>query len=191
MKKIKNTFGAGLFLFLPIALAVYFIIWSFDELDAILEPMFTNMLGYYWTGLGFLALIIIIFVIGAIVRSFIGKQFVKSVEKLFSTLPLVKTLYTPIKEVLTNVAGGSNNGFKDAVLVDFPNKGIQSIGFITNKELEVNGNIKVSVFIPTTPNPTNGFLVIVDEQDLIYLNMPIDEAVKAVVAMGTTVKIIN
>ena len=120
--------------------------------------------------------------------SFVGKKFVKLTETIFNNIPIIKTIYTPIKDILSNVSRDNNTSFQESVLIEFPQKGMQSIGFITNKNLIVHGESKVSVFIPTTPNPTNGFLIIVDESELTYLDMPIEDGIKSVVSMCTTIE---
>jgi uncharacterized membrane protein len=185
MKKIRKYLLTGLIVSLPIILTVWILATIFDTLDSLLGDQITNIIGYKIPGLGLILGIISLLVVGLIASNAIGKKITKFIEKKFEQLPIIKTIYLPIKDILNNVSSGKSNNFKKAVFVEFPRKESLSIGFITKENVIVNGKEKTAIFIPTTPNPTNGFLVYLKKEDYQELDMPVDVALKSVISLGS------
>ncbi|MCT4660685.1 MAG: DUF502 domain-containing protein [Tissierellales bacterium] len=185
MKKVQKTFLAGVFTLLPLALTLYIIKLVFNFFDNMSRNVIQNFVGFYIPGLGFLLTLGLIFIVGIIANHVIGKRLFDFFGHLFGKIPFVNLVYKAIKDVSTTLSKKSTEGFSRVVLVEFPMKDTLSIGFITNEEITVNKDGKVAVFIPTTPNPTNGFLIMVDPDKVKPSELTIDEAVKTVMSMGS------
>ena len=137
-------------------------------------------------------MVIVIFVItliGAITPGLIGRNLLKLGEMILFKTPVIRTVYSSIKQIMETVMSTNSKSFKEVVLVEYPRKDIWVIAFVTSSvKGEIDNKIKksklVSIFVPTTPNPTSGFLLFVDKKDLIYLDMQVDQAVKLVISGG-------
>lgn len=184
MKKLLSLFLAGITAILPLGLTVFILYKLFMIVDSLSAGIIEYFYGKRIIGLGFLTTIVIVILIGFIARNYLGQKIIGLIEKTFSKIPIVQSIYSAIKEVSKMFSSEGNKAFSQVVSVDFPYKGIKSIGFITNDEVNMSNKEKVAVFIPTTPNPTNGFLIYVSRDSIEYLDMSIDEAIRAVVSLG-------
>lgn len=187
-KKIERWFLSGIAVVLPVAVTAFVLVWLFNLLDGILNNFIKEIFSINIPGLGLLALIIIIFLIGMFTSNFIGKKITGWFEKIIGKIPLIKTIYNPIRKILSGLSSEKAESFQKVVLVEFPQKGHKSIGFITNSNFSVDERDNISVFIPTTPNPTNGFLIIVDRKDVEVLDMTVNEGLNAVVSIGSVLE---
>lgn len=185
MKLIRKWFLSGIAILLPVGLTAFVLVWIFNLLDGILKGLISNIFGKEIPGLGLLLLLVIIFVVGLLTSNFIGSKIAGWLEKLVSKIPLIKTVYNPIRKITSGLSSDKNESFKKVVLIEFPKEGTKSIGFITNSDFSIKGEDKISVFIPTTPNPTNGFLVLVDKADVEILDVTVNEGLNMVVSMGS------
>lgn len=185
-KRIANRFFTGLFAILPMGVTI----WLVYKIVVLGDAFFAKILAQYFEktipGFGFILTIIFIFIIGVIVNSFLGKKLKELIENIFLRVPIVKSIYSPIKDFVENFTKKDSSNFKKVVFVNFPNDNLsKSIGFITKEHIMVNGEEKTAVFIPTTPNPTNGFLIYLNKEDYEELDLPVDEALKTIVSLGT------
>jgi len=188
---VKKIFITGLAAIVPIVITVYVIIGLFTFADTILGRFFNKILqsytGYKIPGIGIIITILIVFIVGVLIRLSRDRLF-RLLEKIFFNLPLVNKIYFPIKRVVNFLFFPPKKTFKNAVLVEYPRKGIYSIGFVTNEGFsEFNkktGKKLYNVFIPSSPSPLTGFTIIVSEEDLIFLDMEMEEAIKLVVSGG-------
>jgi len=187
-KKIERWFLSGIAIVLPVAVTIFILVWLFNLLDGIFRKLISKYFSIDIPGLGLAILILLIFIIGIFTSNFIGNKITGWFEKIISKIPLIKTVYNPIRKITAGLSSEKTETFQKVVLVDFPQEGRKSIGFITNSNFTFEGEDKVSVFIPTTPNPTNGFLVIVDRKDIQVLNMTVNEGLNAVVSIGSTLE---
>jgi len=187
-KKIKKWFLSGIAVVLPVAVTVFVLIWLFNLLDGILRSLIDRIFGVNIPGLGLLALLIIIFLIGMFTSNFVGRKITGWFEKLIGNIPLIKAVYNPIRKIISGLSSEKADSFQKVVLVEFPQKGRKSIGFITNSNFSVDEKDNISVFVPTTPNPTNGFLIIVDRKDVEVLEMTVNEGLNAVVSIGSALE---
>lgn len=188
MKLFRKWFLAGIAIVLPVGLTAFVLVWLFNLLDGILRDLVTNIFGKKIPGLGLLILLVIIFTIGMLTSNLIGKKIARWFEKIVIKIPLIKTVYNPIRKITSGLSSDKNESFKKVVLVEFPRDGTKSIGFITNSNFSVKGEDKVSVFIPTTPNPTNGFLILVDNEAVEILDVSVKEGLNMVVSMGSAIE---
>jgi uncharacterized membrane protein len=190
---IRRYFLAGLLVWLPILATLFvlnFIIKILDTSLALIPDFLTpqHLFGFRIPGLGVVLSIIILFTTGLMVTNFIGKRMVTIGEWVVGHIPLARTVYSAVKQVLQTLFASENKAFRSAVLIQYPSPGIWTIAFQTSGEaLYTNPLIAdalISVYIPTTPNPTSGFLMLVPEREVIKLEMSIDEALKMVISLG-------
>jgi uncharacterized membrane protein len=185
MKHIRNNFLTGLFVSLPIVVTLWILTWIFNRLDSIIGNTITNILGYRIPGLGLILVVAFIFIVGSVASNVIGKRITKFLELKFQQIPIIKTIYSPLRDILKNIANRKSNDFKKAVFVNFPLMGSLSIGFITKENVIVNGEERTVIFVPTTPNPTSGFLVYLKKGDYQELDIPVDVALKSIISLGS------
>src|SRR6056297_231055 len=185
MKKIRTWFLSGLSVILPIGLTVFVLSKLFYFLDGILQEWVIRQFGYEIPGLGLIMVVLIVLVVGMITSNFLGKKIVKYGETIIGKIPFIKTIFNPIREIVSNLSANKSGSFKQVVLLDFPMEGTKSIGFITSDQLSVNDEKKMAVFIPTTPNPTNGYLIIVEQTAVEVLDITVEEGLKMIVSMGS------
>lgn len=188
---IKKTLIAGLAAIIPIGITLYVIVGFFSFADGILGKFINTFLkeylGYKIPGLGIILFIVIIFLLGLVVR-LSGLRLYRWLEHTFFDIPLVNKIYFPVKKIVNFIFFPPAKTFKTAVLLEYPRKGVYSLGFITNKSSahfnEKIGKTMYNVFIPSTPSPLTGFVVIVAQEELIFLEMNVEEAVKLIISGG-------
>lgn len=196
-KKLKSYFLTGLLVLTPIVLTI-FIIWKlFFAIDGLLQGFISNVLmksmGYQvgdkpLTGLGFISIVLFILLTGFLARNYIGRKVITLGDMVVARIPLINRVYIAIKQISLAFLSEKREVFKQAVLIEYPRKGIYSIGFFTqDTKGEVQDRLDedvVSVFLPTTPNPTSGYLLFVPKSDAVKLNMTVEEALKLVISGG-------
>jgi uncharacterized membrane protein len=189
--KIRNIFLAGVLVIIPISIPLFLFSFLFTRLDRAFSPLFKALMGYNIPGLGVGITIVTIFLVGLITTNFIGKKVIRLGEQFFSKIPLVRNIYQIAKQLLETIAIPDHNSFRQVVLVPYPRKGIYSLGFITCDNYweaqERTSEELVNVFIPVTPNPTSGRLIIVPKNELITLSISIEDGIKIVVSGGAVV----
>ena len=145
-------------------------------------------MGHSIPGLGVIIVLIVVTAIGALVTNFLGRFMIRLGERILNRLPVIRTVYGVFKQIFDAVLAQSADAFRDVVLVEYPRKGIWVIGFITGptkgEVQRVMEDSMVNVFIPTTPNPTSGFLLFIPRKDCILLEMSVEEGVKLVISGG-------
>jgi uncharacterized membrane protein len=188
---IRNNFIAGVVVLIPIGITIYltlfFIKFSSDILPKEINP--NHYLPYNIPGLEILISIFLITLIGWLSLSFIGKRLFDLFENVLNKIPILRTIYSAVGQLIETFTK-SKSGKKNVVLIEYPRKGIWAVGFATN---ENTGEIKkktgqelVNVFVPTTPNPTSGFLIMFPKNEVIYLDLSFEEASKFIVSAGST-----
>ncbi|WP_054870004.1 DUF502 domain-containing protein [Caloranaerobacter sp. TR13] len=188
LRGIRNIFITGFLIVLPIAGSLYIMYLFFSFIDNLFNTPLKGLLGIEVPGVGIILTFTIIFVIGIIARNYFGKKILHFTEKIIIKIPLVKTIYISIKQIVDTLFLNKNDAFKKAVLVEYPKEGVYTIGFITSESpKEISQKTKaecVSLFIPTTPNPTSGMFIIVPKDKVTYLDMDVEEAIKLIVSGG-------
>lgn len=185
MKKIKKVFLAGLFTTLPAIVTFYVIYLTFNFFDGLAKGLIQSVVGFHIPGTGVLLTLAMILGLGYITNHYLGKGLFQQFERLMMNIPAVNIMYKALKDVSTTLSKKSTEGFSYAVTVEFPMKGVTSLGFVTNESIKYNTADKVAVFIPTTPNPTNGFLIFVNPDQVERSALSVDEAIKCVISMGS------
>ncbi|MBU5675679.1 DUF502 domain-containing protein [Alkaliphilus sp. MSJ-5] len=187
-KEIRKTFLTGLLVMIPLIITVYTILWFLNKVDSIFRRPIEELLGFTVYGLGIIITIGIVLLAGIIATNYAGHKLFGTTEYFLKRIPLVRSIYFPIKQLTETIYGSANTAFRRVVLVQYPSLGIYTIGFITSEGIEEvadkTGKPVVCVFIPTTPNPTSGMFVMVPSEDLIALDMGVEDAIKLVVSGG-------
>jgi uncharacterized membrane protein len=183
-RKLRTQFITGIVIVVPIGAAILILRWLFLAIDNILQPVGQTLLGYTIPGLGLGITVLLIYVVGVIATNVIGRRLIRYGESLLARVPLFRYLYTGIKQILQSFATPREGGFLQVVLVEFPKKGMRAIGFLTSESRVESGENLLSVFIPTSPNPTSGYLEIVRESDVIRTSISVDDALKMVLSAG-------
>ena len=181
---LKNYFFLGVLVVMPIAVTVLILVWIFTSVDNVLQPVITSAWGITIPGLGIIAMVIVIFLTGALVSSAIGKRLFNYSGALLLRIPVVRPIYTTIRQILEIFSPQGKAGFRQVVFVEFPMRGTRTIGFITNESFNDEGEKLLHVFVPTAPNPTSGFLQMMKEGRVIRTDISIDDALKMIVSAG-------
>ncbi len=190
---LKKYFLTGLLVLIPISLCIYIIkivITAADRLLGLLPPQYNpeTYLPFHIPGLGIIVTFAVIFFVGLVTANFVGKRVVDGIESLFARIPLVRTIYTGAKEVVQTFIHDRPAQFRQVVLVEYPRKGIYCIAFVTGSPRgevasKIDGDF-LNLFIPTTPNPTSGFYILVSREEVISLDITIEDAFKLIMSAG-------
>ena len=188
---LRNYFITGVVVLIPIGFTLYLskilIGLSSKILPENINP--NNYLPYAIPGIEIIISLVFITIVGGLSLSFLGKKILKLIDDLFKRIPLLRTIYSAISQ-MTETFSKKDNDKKSVVLVEYPRKGVWAVGFATREnttEMAKKTNQKlINVFIPTTPNPTSGFLLMFPINEIIYLNMTFEEASKFIVSAGTS-----
>ena len=191
LNKLRNYFFTGVVVLIPIGITLYltkFIIQiSSNIIPKEINP--NHYLPFSIPGIEILLSILLITLIGGLSLSFLGKKILQLIDDLFKRIPFLRTIYSAIVQ-MTDSFANKNNDKKSVVLIEYPRKGSWAVGFATKKnKTEISkkaGKDLINVFVPTTPNPTSGFLLMFPEDEVLYLDMTFEEASKFIVSAGTS-----
>lgn len=192
MSKVRRYFVTGLLVTLPIFFTLYFLFAAFRFIDSIwgkvINYYLKKHLGFAVPGLGFILGIVTVMIIGFISTNFLGKKILHALEGWFLKFPLIKQLYPAVKQIISSLISKDKPAFKKVVLVEFPSKGIWSVGFVTNdsfrKAQEKAGGELIHVLIGTTPSPFSGFFILIPKNEVKFLDISIEEAIKLIASGG-------
>jgi uncharacterized membrane protein len=196
MKSIRKWLLAGLLVVVPLAITMWVLNWIVSSLDQTLLILPTSwrpvsLLGVNIPGFGVILAFAILLLVGAIASNFFGRKIVGWWDSLLNRIPVVRSIYSSVKQVSDTLFSDSGNAFRKAVLIQWPRPDVWTIAFITGTPggdvvNHLHGDY-VSVYVPTTPNPTGGYFVMLKKTDCIELAMNVDEALKYIVSMGVVV----
>ncbi|MBN2737565.1 MAG: DUF502 domain-containing protein [Spirochaetales bacterium] len=183
--KLRRQFTTGFLALVPISVSLFIIWWMFDKIDSLIGKPIKEIFGFYFNGMGIVLLVLIIWLVGVITSGYFGSKLMQLQDKIVTKIPVLRTIFKTLSQLSHSVVNNKGS-FSQAVLVEVFNKGYYSIGFVTNKgEFKVKGKDKlIHVFVPTAPNPTSGFLMLISEDKLIKLDISVEEAFKSVVSAG-------
>ena len=194
MKWIKRYFISGLLVWLPIwvtLLVIDFIVGLLDNSFSALPERYQpdHLIGFHVPGLGLVMTILVLWVTGVIATNFFGSWLLSLWDRLIGRIPLVRSVYTGVKQVASTLLSSDGQSFRKVLLVEYPRAGLWSIAFQTGNGCDevlqkLGDEAMVSLFIPTTPNPTSGFLMMAKKKDVIELDMSVDQALKFVISLG-------
>jgi uncharacterized membrane protein len=183
-KSLRRNFLPGLLIVVPLAGTVLIMKWLFNSIDGILAPAVEQIFGHDVPGIGFAAILILIYLTGVIATNVAGRRVIRYGESLLARVPGAREIYGTFKQAMESLMLPRSGAFKEVVLVEFPNPGMKAIGFVTNTMTDSSGQELVNVFIPTAPVPTSGFLELIPPDAVIRTGIPIDEAMKMIISGG-------
>ena len=182
--KLRTHFLAGILITVPLVLTVWILVQIFNWVDGFLQPAIEPIFGHEIPGIGFGITVVLVYLIGVIASNVLGRRLLRFGESLLRRVPIFWQLYTAIRQILQSFSEPGKTGFMQVVLIEFPRRGTRTLGFVTNESSDESGRKLLNVFIPTAPNPTSGFLQIVEEGEVIRTDMSVDDALKMVVSGG-------
>lgn len=184
---------AGLLVWIPIMvtlLVVRFVIQLLDSSLTLLPARYQPqvLLGWHFPGLGVIISLLVLLITGLIATNVLGNRLVSLGESLVHRIPLIRSIYTSVKQVMSTIFAPGGQAFRKVLLVEYPRKGLWSLAFQTgavpDAMTKAIGENAVTLFIPTTPNPTSGFLLVLPQDEVIELDMSIDDALKMIISLG-------
>ncbi len=196
MRLLRKYLIAGLLVWLPLAATVVIIKLLIDLLNKTIllfppEWQPETLFGISIPGFGIIIGILILLLTGVFAANLFGRKLVGFWEAILGRIPLVRTIYSSVKQVLETLFSSNSESFRRVVLIEYPRKDIWSLGFQTNEALstarEASGKDLVSVFVPTTPNPTSGFIIMLPAEDIIQLDISVEDGFKFIISMGVIV----
>ncbi len=198
MAWLRSRFVAGMFLALPVVVTFLLLRWLIDEIDKRVVPLLPPALrpetyiDYAVPGLGLIVLVIFLTLLGAVTTNFLGRYFVALSDRILLRVPFVRSIYSILKQVVDVFANNdSRDQFKEVVMVQYPMAGSWAIGFVSGSakgEMRARiGDDIIGVFVPTTPNPTSGFLLYCKESDVIRMDMTVEEGAKVIFSAGLVI----
>ena len=200
MKNLRRYIIAGLLVWLPLAVTYQLLKFVISQMDRWLDNFLDwlpptyhpdELLGVALPGIGVVFTFLLLVITGMLAANFVGRAFVNGWESLLDRIPVVRAVYSAVKKFAEMVFSDKSESFKNVLLIQYPRKGLYSLAFQTSSELgEVQGRTGdevVCTFVPTTPNPTSGFIIIVPKKDVIVLDMDVDEALKMIISLGVVI----
>jgi uncharacterized membrane protein len=191
--KLRKYLITGLLIWIPLGITILVIKLLVDLLDKtlLLLPHALRpeaLIGFDIPGLGIILSTLFVFISGFIITNFTGKRLISWGEEQLERIPLVRSIYSALKQVTETILTSDKNSFRQVVLVEYPRKGIWTIGFQTSNSPDefnqLTGNKLLTIFVPTTPNPTSGYILMMPEEDVKLLNMDVEDALKMVMSLG-------
>ena len=190
----KRYLLAGILVTAPLAITVFVVSWLINKIDDLVTPFIPaaynpeTYLPFSLPGIGLIVMIIVLIIVGALAAGFFGRLFLRVSESVLNRTPIVRGIYTLVKQILETVFNQNENTFRQVVLIEYPRRECWAIAFITG---DTKGEVKskleqdmVNVFLPTTPNPTSGFFLFIPREDIKLLDMSVEEGAKMVMSSG-------
>jgi len=196
MKQLRRYIVAGILVWLPIGVTiglVWFLVGLMDKTLVLIPERYQpeQLIGFAIPGLGIVLTCIVLLTTGVLAANIVGRSMVGLWEKMLERIPVVRAVYSAAKNFTEIVFSDSSQSFKKVLLIEYPRKGLYGLAFQTSSELgevqERTGEEVICTFVPTTPNPTSGFIIIVPKKDVIMLDMSVDEALKMIISLGVIV----
>jgi uncharacterized membrane protein len=188
---LKKKFITGLLVLIPLIVTAYIIYLVVSFMEGFIGPALSNIFyqvfrrEVYVTGMACIIFVVLTYLTGLFVSNYFGRTVFSRGERLVKRIPIVKSIYGSIKDMTEAFSSEKIKSFKEVVLIEFPFPGRYAIGLVTNR-VEIRGLPHCSVFVPTTPNPTSGYIILVKEEDLLFLDMATDDALKYIISLGTS-----
>lgn len=198
LRRLRAYFFAGILVTAPVAvtfaLAWWFIGWIDSKVMPLIPPAYNPVLlmeqhfeiDWGLPGFGLLLLLVIMTLIGALTAGFFGRWLTSLGDTIIGKMPVLRVIYSASKQILETVMRDQSSAFQRVVLIEYPRKGLYAVAFVTNETDGLPGIDQdlIAVFVPTTPNPTSGFVIYVPREDAVELDMPVEDAVKLVISVG-------
>ncbi len=191
LRHLRNYLITGLIVSLPLVATLYIIVTIINMIERVFRPVMVFLIGREIYGLGIIITITFILGVGVVATNVLGKRLINYGERLLIKIPLFRHIYTTIQQIINALFIKNKKAFDKVALIEYPRKGIYQIGFLTCSGMgEVQRKTAkevVNIFVPTTPNPTSGMLILIPKEDVTYLDMTVEEGLKLIVSGGTLV----
>jgi len=184
---VKRYFLSGVLVVVPVILTYIVLKFLFEGIDGILQPFLHKALGYYVPGLGVLTTVLVIVLAGVLTRNFVGARLYKRGDRLLIRMPIIRPIYSAAKQLLEALTLPSNRSFREVALVEYPRRGAFALCFVSKRiHVQVDGETRkfATVFVPSTPTPVSGVVIIVPADEVIPVKMTVEEGVKFLVSGG-------
>lgn len=181
---LRNKFLAGILALIPIAITIYIVKLFIIFFDNIVSPIIDPFLGFHIPGLGLIVSLITIYLLGIFITNVIGRTLLNFFEKWLNYIPLVRTIYHTTKQILGAFSKSGSN-FEKVVFLEYPRKGIWTMGFVTGQTTGKDGTKFYSIFLPTTPNPTSGWMLFIPKDEVIPSAMSVEQGLKTLISAGS------
>lgn len=191
---LRNYFLAGLAITAPVVITFYLVMWIVEFLDGWFKPLIPvayrpeTYLPFYVPGIGVIAALVLLTLIGGFAANIIGRMLVGLGDSIIRHMPIVGSVYSALKQIFQSAVREDGQGFSKVALIEYPRKGLFAVAFVTNaadtRINETTGEEMTAVFLPTTPNPTSGFLLFVPTREIKILNMSVEDGAKLVISAG-------
>ena len=184
IRHIRNVLLAGILVAVPVVVTYLVFRWLFETLDGILQPIVNLAVGRPSRGAGLIALVIVVYLLGLVTTNVFWRRIIRGVDVMLCRMPVVQYVYSSARQVVDAIRNLRKTPFKRVVIVEFPRQGVQSIAFVTSKAIDVKGETRLAVFVPTAPNPLSGFVVLMSPADVTDTDLSVDEALRMVLSGG-------
>lgn len=193
MGAIRRWLVAGMLVVVPVAITWWVLSWAVNTLDQTLNILPQSWrpdawIGFHIPGLGVLAVLVLLLLVGAVASNYFGSKIVDAWDRLLNRIPIVRSVYSSVKQVSDTLFSDNSTAFREAVLIEWPRPGMWTVAFVTgnpSKDIDAQiGEDFVSLYVPTTPNPSSGYFVVAARSDCRPLQMTVDQALKYVISMG-------
>lgn len=184
---LKKYFLSGVLVVVPVILTFLVIRFLFEAIDGLLQPFLHELLGYFVPGLGVVTTVLLILLAGILSRNYVGKFLYRLGDNILAKLPLTRPIYSAAKQLIEAIASDESGVFQETGLVEYPRKGVFALCFVSHRfQLTKNGKTRdmVSVFVPSTPTPVSGMVIIVPPEEVTLLDMTVEEGIKFLVSGG-------
>ena len=196
MSRIRRYLMTGLLVWLPLGVTIFVVMFLVNTMDqtllllpAGLRP--DNLLGFHIPGLGVLLTVGVILLTGIVMAHFFGKEILAVWESILNRIPLVRSIYTSVKQLSETLLSTGGQSFRKVLLIEYPRRGSWTLAFQTGTEVGEaqlkTGEDVINVYVPTTPNPTSGFFLMIPRKDVVELDMSVDQGLKMIISMGVVV----
>jgi uncharacterized membrane protein len=190
LKHLRTKIFAGILVVLPLGITFLVLKFVFNTLDSILDPLIPNIdislfhRVFHLPGIGIISFFLLLYMIGLITTNVLGRKLVSWGDRLFTTIPVVKNIYTSSKQLTDAFSATRKGSFRQAVFVEFPQEGNYVLGFVTNEVTDLDRQTRATVFVPTAFLPPQGFLLFLPKEKLLPSQLTIEEAIKAIMSVG-------
>ena len=182
-QNIRAKLFAGIAALLPLYLTFFILKFLFETLERMSAPMLKNI-GLQIPGLGIVLTLLLIFTLGIVVTNFLGRKIFQLGEKFVTKVPIVNTVYSTFKQITETFTKGTTEAFDGAVYIQYPRVGLWTMAFISGESKSIEGIAYYHLFVPTTPNPTSGFFLMIPQEDAIPTGMSVEEGLKTIISGG-------
>ena len=182
---VEATLAAGLLVILPLFITIWILKFIFDLVDPVIQDIFINYLpGPHYPGMGVAVMLVLLYIAGWFTTHGLGQRMINGVHWLVERIPGVGSIYSPLRSAMQTLSRGDDRPYRGVVLVEFPRHGSKSIGLVTSYLGETDGEDMVAVYVPTTPVPSSGFLIVLPYADVTFTDISVDDAMKIIISGG-------